>query len=342
MISISPSHPSSSFASSPTLRVRHANHFRYDQPVQRSSHRLHLRPIHDRRQALHHSHLRIELDGRPAPFEPVEYEDVFGNWTTRFEVAEPYTSLSIVAESVVELLDVDPFALPPLEVRPTFPIAWMPWELSMLSPYLASVELPETELTEILSFAQSFSKRNQQDLLETLFDINLTLFREFKYAPGATSLATTPFDVYSNRQGVCQDFANLMICMARLLNIPARYVCGYVFTGNTGSARAHSDASHAWVQLYLPQIGWKSFDPTNGVLPATDHVRVAVGRHYRDTSPTSGALYTPAAETLTVDVEVTPTSRDADLTPSNLAANHPPAPSGPLAAPSATSDAPAA
>jgi len=78
--------------------------------------------------------------------------------------------------------------------------------------------------------------------------------------------------VLHNKRGVCQDFANLMICMARLLNIPARYVCGYIYTGNTGEAIAQSDASHAWVQLYLPNIGWKGFDPTNGVLPATDHV----------------------------------------------------------------------
>ena len=168
------------------------------------------------------------------------------------------------------------------------------------------MELPESQLREVLDFAMSIATRNQFDVYETLFDMNLTLFRDFAYTPLSTTLETTPFDVLTAKQGVCQDFANLMICMARLLNLPARYVCGYIFTGNTGEARAQSDATHAWVQIFLPDVGWKGFDPTNGVLPATDHVRMAVGRHYRDTAPTSGTLYSPAQERLTIDVEVAP------------------------------------
>ena len=92
--------------------------------------------------------------------------------------------------------------------------------------------------------------------------------------------------------------------MARLLHLPARYVCGYVFTGNTGAARAGSDASHAWVQVYIPGAGWKGFDPTNGVLPHLDHIRTGVGRNYRDVAPVTGTLYSPAQETMSVDVEV--------------------------------------
>src|SRR5438105_12613 len=84
------------------------------------------------------------------------------------------------------------------------------------------------------------------------------------------SLETTPYQVLVSKRGVCQDFANLFICMARLLGLPARYVCGYLHTGpSDGMSRATSDASHAWVQLYIPTIGWKGFDPTNGVLPRT-------------------------------------------------------------------------
>ena len=82
----------------------------------------------------------------------------------------------------------------------------------------------------------SFVERNNHDLMETLFDINLTLFREYKFVPGSTRLETTPYEVFTSKKGVCQDFANLFICLARLLGIPARYVCGYVYTGNTGTA----------------------------------------------------------------------------------------------------------
>jgi transglutaminase-like putative cysteine protease len=281
------------------LAVRHTTRYWYDRPVQRSSHRLHLRPMQNGTQNVLDYRLTITPDV-PA----IEYEDVFGNRATRFEILKPYTELTIVAESTVELLDINPFAFASLPIRPSFPLVWMPWEQKMLEPYLQPEELPETQLMELYNYAMSFVERTNHDLMETLFAINLTLFREYAYLPGTTCLETTPFQVYTTKQGVCQDFANIFITLARLLGIPARYVCGYIYTGNTGNSRARSDASHAWLQVYIPNIGWKAFDPTNGTLPTTDHVRVAYGRHFRDTAPTAGTLYTPACESLNVDVEV--------------------------------------
>lgn len=249
--------------------------------------------------------LTIETEAGPLPLgDRYEFDDPFGNATTRFEIAQPFQKLSIRAESVVDLTDVDPFLFPELRARPKFPVSWMPSERMMLAPYLTPVELPETQLEEIYAYARQFVDKNHGDLFETLFDVNLTLFREYAYTPRSTSLETTPFDVFTSKQGVCQDFSNLMICMMRMLDIPARYVCGYVYTGNTGAVRSVPDATHAWVQLYLPHVGWKAFDPTNGVLPTTDHVRSSVGRHYRETAPISGTLYSPGVETLAVDVEV--------------------------------------
>ena len=191
----------------------------------------------------------------------------------------------------------------------------------MLAPYLTPVELADTQLQEIYEYAMEFVNRNGGDLMETLFAINLSFLRDFRYVPGCTDVGTTAFQVYLTRAGVCQDFTNLFITMARLLGIPARYVCGYLYTGNSGergdagdmgdagNSRAPSDATHAWVQLYIPNIGWKDFDPTNGVLPQTDHVRVAHGRHFRDATPTAGTLYGKASETMAVEVEVTDAHR---------------------------------
>lgn len=105
---------------------------------------------------------------------------MFGNWTTRFELREPYTKLSIVTESQIELLDVDPFAFAALSQRPTFPVFWMPWELKMLAPYLTPIELPDTQLWEIQEYAQDFVLRNHHDLLEVFFDMNLTFFPDFQ------------------------------------------------------------------------------------------------------------------------------------------------------------------
>jgi transglutaminase-like putative cysteine protease len=294
-----PTAPIPSALSTRKLIVRHRTTYHYDKPVERSKHRLHARPITDRRQLLE----SFELSVSPA-VAVMEFEDVFGNMTSAFEIFEPYTELTVEATSRVTLLDTDPFAFANVPIRPQFPIVWMPWEQKMLTPYLQSQELPDTQLAELYDYAMSFVKANNGDLMETLFNINLMLFREYQYVPGSTTVATTPFEVFLNKKGVCQDFANLFITMARLLGLPARYVCGYLHTGNTGESRAAADASHAWVQLYIPQVGWKGFDPTNGVLPATGHVRVAVGRNYRDTTPMKGTLYTAANEMMTVDVEV--------------------------------------
>jgi len=281
------------------LAVKHITRYTYSQPIQRSIHSLHLRPIHDFRQTVSDYRLHI------VPEVPViEYEDVFGNLATRFEITRPYTELTITAESHVALLDLDPFAFANHPIRPSFPLVWMPWEYKMLSPYLTPVELPETQLRELYDYAMSFVEKNKHDLMETLFGINLALFRDYKYLPGSTGLETTPFEVFINKKGVCQDFTNLFITMARLLGIPARYVCGYLYTGPKEQSRAPSDASHAWIQLYIPNVGWKGFDPTNGKLQCTDHVKVAYGRHFRDATPTSGTFYTPAQESMTTGVEV--------------------------------------
>lgn len=281
------------------LRVRHVTRYQYDRPVDRAVLRLILRPRIDVHQRVASASVVIEPRA-----VTTEYEDVFGNQATKVVIDQPFESVTITSDSVVALTDIDPFAFCNAPMRPSFPLSWMPWERTLLQPYLTPVELPETQLQEIFDYAMSFVEANNHDLMETLFAINLTLFREFAYVPGSTSLVTTPFDVLQTKKGVCQDFANLFITMARLLNLPARYVCGYIHTGNTGPNRAQSDASHAWVQLYLPNIGWKGFDPTNGVLTHTSHIRVGYGRHFRDCTPTTGTVYSPARETMSIDVEV--------------------------------------
>jgi transglutaminase-like putative cysteine protease len=183
----------------------------------------------------------------------------------------------------------------------------MPWQRQVLQPFLLPPELPESNLEELTEYAMSFVKRNDYDLLDTLLDINATIFKEYEYRQGSTTIFTTPFEVYANRRGVCQDFTNLFICLARLLSVPARYQCGYIYTGPKNPNQVQSEASHAWLQVYLPEVGWKGFDPTNGILTQTDHVRVAVGRNYRDATPTSGTIYVGGGpETLEVDVKVEP------------------------------------
>lgn len=287
---------------SKVLSVVHRTVYEYDQPVHRSEHLLRLTPVDDRRQNLLDHRLTLNVIHRG-----VEYDDVFGNRVRRVHIENSFNRLEFESRSLVEVLDTDPLASISTHERRTIPLVWMPWQRETLQPYLLPEELPETQLLELSDYAMSFVRRNDYDLIDTLLDINQTIFSGFRYVQNTTSLATTPFEVYRDRVGVCQDFANLFICMARLLGVPARYACGYIYVAPQNPTQVQSLASHAWVQVYLPEIGWLGLDPTNGVLTQTDHIRVAVGRNYGDATPTSGTIYHGGGtETLSVDVQVTP------------------------------------
>ncbi|WP_433929375.1 class II glutamine amidotransferase [Sorangium cellulosum] len=284
------------------FQVVHRTAYHYATAVERSTHLLRLTPAHDRLQTLLHNEIDISVEGKQR-----EYDDVFGNRARRVLLDTPFKELVIESRSQVELLDTDPLSFRPLRARSTIPLVWMPWQRQILQPFLLPPELAESELAELSEYAMSFVERNDYDLLDTLLDLNASIFQEYEYKQGATNLSTTAFDVYANRRGVCQDFTNLFICLTRLLGVPSRYVCGYIYTGPKHENQRQSEASHAWVQVYLPEIGWKGFDPTNGILTQTDHIRVAVGRNYVDATPTSGTIFVGGgAERLEVDVRVEP------------------------------------
>ncbi len=295
-----------------TLTIEHRTTYRYAQPVERSEHVFRLEPIHDSNQTVLEHDLSISVEGKS-----VRYEDVFGNRARKVRLETSFSELTLFAKSRVRVDDPGLLGKTIAHTRASIPLVWMPWQHHMLTPYLLPPELPETQLRELGRYAMSFVERNDFDLIDTLLDLNETLFREYAYVPGSSTLLTTPFQTYVERRGVCQDFANLFICLARLLVVPARYVCGYVYTHAQPPIKAgdplpsmrdrQGEASHAWVQAYLPELGWQSFDPTNGIVPQGDHVRVAVGRSYVDATPTSGTIYVGGGgETLEVDVRVVP------------------------------------
>ncbi len=282
--------------------IVHRTTYRYEGKVERSTHLLRLTPIHDPTQNIVEAAISVSVAGKSRDFE-----DVFGNHARRVLIDTPYSELVIEGKSIVDVLDTNPMHFGTLHSRSTIPLVWMPWQRQALQPYLLPPELPETELRELVEYAMSFVERNDYDLLDTLLDINGSIFREYRYVQGSTTLTTSPFDVYVNRCGVCQDFTNLFICLARLLGVPARYTCGYIYTGPKNPNRLQSEASHAWVQVYLPEVGWRGFDPTNGIITQTDHVRTAVGRNFVDATPTSGTIFVGGGrETLSVDVQVNP------------------------------------
>lgn len=283
-----------------TLHVLHETTYRYDRPVQASQHVLRLQPVHDTSQALEDFDLRLSVDG-----EVHRYEDVFGNHTLELSVNKPFLEFAVRAESRLRVSYVPALDARAPHRREQIPLVWMPWQRQMMLAYLLPPELPESHLTELSDFAAGFAERNDYNLRDTLLDMNRTICADFKYLQGSTNAETTPYEVFTSRRGVCQDFANLLICMARLMNIPARYRVGYIDTLAAPDNPAQSEASHAWAELYLPGAGWVGFDPTNGKLVGQEHVRVACGRNYRDATPTMGTLFKGGGgETLQVTVKV--------------------------------------
>jgi transglutaminase-like putative cysteine protease/predicted glutamine amidotransferase len=281
------------------LAVTHSTTYRYTQAIEHSAHVLRLRPVHDDSQTVIEYEISQSVEGPTK-----EFEDVFGNRSVYTELSGAYNELIIQSRSVVRVDEpTAPTSRSPAR-RDLLPLVWMPWQRQMMLPYLLPPELPESELQELIQFAMSFVARNDNDLYATVADMNETIYRDFSYESGSTNLETTPYDVFISRRGVCQDFANLMICLARLLNVPARYRVGYIFTGGDYENKVQSEASHAWVELYLPWNGWLGFDPTNGCPAGIDHVRIACGRNYRDATPTIGTIYKGGGGTETLEVEV--------------------------------------
>ena len=150
--------------------------------------------------------------------------------------------------------------------------------------------------------------------------MNEGIYRLFAYVPNSTKVDSPIEEALLSRQGVCQDFAHIMIALARPLRIPCRYVSGYLFhcEENGHQDRSLEGASHAWVEAFVPRLGWVAFDPTNNLIGGDRHIRVAIGRDYADVPPTRGVHKGEAHSELAVAVTVSP----SDVVPPE-----PPAPS---------------
>src|SRR5262249_43571446 len=153
------------------------------------------------------------------------------------------------------------------------------------------------ELTQELGVAR------QRDPLTLLRGVTAGIARLFEYSPRTTRVDSPIDQALVERKGVCQDFSHIMIALVRNVGIPCRYVSGYLFhrAEDQGSGQ---DATHAWVEALLPGLGWVGFDPTNNIIAAERHIRVAVGRDYADVPPTRGVFQGDARSELAVAVQV--------------------------------------
>jgi transglutaminase-like putative cysteine protease len=175
------------------------------------------------------------------------------------------------------------------------------WDMLMPSHFARSSPELEALATEI-----GASERKRRSPLAFLRDISSGVYRSFKYVKKSTAVNSPIEDALSSRQGVCQDFAHIMIALVRNARIPCRYVSGYLYQTTENSHPSADGATHAWVEALLPGIGWVGFDPTINQLAGEKHIRTAIGRDYADVPPTMGVMKGKAETQLQVRVRVTP------------------------------------
>ncbi len=302
------------------LHIVHETHYRYSPSVKTAQHMAHLKPLDNARQRL----LSHELSISPAPSQRSEAVDVYGNTRAFFSLPSRHEELTIVANSLVETH------------ASAATVSAMAWEEARerMRYHHASAYEPAAEFTfasphvprrpEFLDYARpSFAAG--RPLLASARDLMRRIHEDFEYETEATDVGTPALEALKLRKGVCQDFAHIMLACLRSLGLAARYVSGYMLTQPApGQGRlVGSDASHAWVSLYLPgeavpQGVWADLDPTNARAPGEEYVTLATGRDFADVSPVRGVLHGGANHALQVAVTVTPVERLGSATASTI------------------------
>ena len=242
----------------------------------------------------------------------IDYRGEYGNRVHHFDVPNRHNQLTITAQALVEL------ATPPPVPQALEPEAWHEldtltatdeyWDMLMPSHFARPSDL-------LHDFARELDLRRRDDPLTVLRDLNAAIHKHLQYATKNTRVDSPIEDALSARRGVCQDFAHIMITLVRELQIPCRYVSGYLFQPSRARDRSADDATHAWVEALLPGLGWVGFDPTNNIIAAERHIRVAIGCDYADVPPTRGVFRGSAESELAVAVKVLPSDalRGGDL-----------------------------
>jgi transglutaminase-like putative cysteine protease len=264
------------------LTVEHVTRLAYDGPINEAYTEIRLKPAHRDGQRCSSFTLTTE----PRGVAIAEYRDRFGNTVHHFDVLERHASLAVTARSEVWTPEqfVDDEAAPSLLDR---------WDLLRASRYVP-LDGPIAALAAEVT--------GDGPTLATAHTLMSAVRGRMRYETGSTDVRTVADEALAAGHGVCQDFAHVLIGVCRLHEIPTRYVSGYLFdTHADGDA---TSASHAWVDVWDPDRGWVSLDPTHDREQTDHYVRVGVGRDYGDVPPTRGVYKGKAREELEVEVRI--------------------------------------
>lgn len=307
------------------LQIHHLTVYDYTPAVETAQHRVHLCP----RATVHQDVLSHQLNITPHPGLPRASEDAFGNTQTHFSLAVPHTRLEVAAHSRVVTRPPPPVPEACLDhpVWTTVPARFAYHKGMTYDPAcefsFASPHVPHH--ADFLAYATP-SFGTETPLLRGVIDLMQRMHHDFTYASQSTEVNTPARVALAQRKGVCQDFAHIMLACLRSLGLSAQYVSGYLLTHPPpGQPRlTGSDASHAWVSVYVPGLApdnpgacWCDFDPTNNRwgwgTPGEDYVTLARGRDFADVSPLRGVIHGGSHHQLSVAVTVWPADEASPL-----------------------------
>jgi transglutaminase-like putative cysteine protease len=275
--------------------IQHVTRFTYAAPISESTMEARMQPLTERGQRC----LRFELSTNPRA-RMFAYQDPLGNIVHHFDILKRHTRLQLTAEAIVDVPQRDPLPVA-LDANAWEAIDDLAAKGDEYESLAFSKFVPDTDALRRLSRELRLDRTH--DPLTAVRRLNSSVFEALDYVPRSTRVDSTIDEVLKRRAGVCQDFAHVMIGLVRLAGIPCRYVSGYL-SPNPQRDRSAEGATHAWVEAWLPSLGWIGFDPANNATAAERHVRVAVGRDYADVPPTRGVFKGPAASELAVSVTV--------------------------------------
>ncbi len=270
------------------FEITHRTSYTYASPVRDSFNEVRLQPFNNDVQTVEHFLLKVLPAARLR-----HHHDFYSNVVHHFEITEPHTALLVESQLRVSTKHPTPLALDAT-----------PWPLARIGEALR-----EPRVFDFLQDSHYVEKSPEvwrlaldvtagvTDTWQAALALMRTVHAELKYESNSTTVHTPARDALRDKRGVCQDFAHVMIGLCRALKIPALYVSGYLAT-------EAASATHAWMEVLIPGLGWRALDPTHNCQVDENYVKLAVGRDYSDVTPVAGNYKGTADRQLEVRVTI--------------------------------------
>jgi transglutaminase-like putative cysteine protease len=289
-------------------RVYHKSEYNYNSQVTFSHNIARLKPLDTEFQKL----LDYKVELLPLAYELKEFTDFWGNHNLHFLIREAHQNFSMVAKSMVELdtskindynLKASKQTITYKELRDRF--SSFHQDDFGIKQYMLSSPFVSLGNESIKEYAIESFKDNRS-LYDATLEFMGRVFNDFEFDSCFSDISTPIDEIYSAKKGVCQDFAHFSISALRSIGIACRYVSGYIQTiPLDGEEKLFGvDASHAWFSVYIPDFGWIDFDPTNNIIPTSQHIVIGYGRDYSDIAPLKGVVQSSGVSNLSVMVDV--------------------------------------